>query len=201
MSSTANVGGFKPARQQQPLAFDPECAQETTSWQRADPVAASITRLGRYGFVVELPDGDPHVLAIGYPPDGDPEGWCRCKGFEHNDGPCAHLCTVRKADWHTRNLASDLLDDDGDTIKIAPYVESEQPPADEEPSPHTPDLSDLTDRQREVYLAVTDRGRKPHEVADDDGIAPTTARTHLYRARQQLAQQTGEVFEGGHDAR
>lgn len=51
-----------------------------------------------------------------------------------------------------------------------------------------PDLSSLSDAQREVYVAVS-HGATPADVARRTGREPSTARTHLNRARDKLANQ------------
>jgi len=76
--------------------FERIAGTESTSWQRADPEAALIESTGRYGFRVTLPGGDAHLVAAAVD-DSQHVGTCDCRGFEHHDGPCAHLCVVRKA--------------------------------------------------------------------------------------------------------
>ena len=76
--------------------FDVLAGSEETSWSRADPEAALIESTGRYGYRVTLPDGDAHLVAIARE-DGQHVGTCDCEAWEYHDGPCAHLCVVRKA--------------------------------------------------------------------------------------------------------
>jgi len=76
--------------------YDAVAGSEETSWQRADPETALIESTGRYGYRVTLPDGDAHMVAVARE-NGEHVGTCDCEGWEYNDGPCAHLCTVRKA--------------------------------------------------------------------------------------------------------
>ncbi|APW99415.1 hypothetical protein CHINAEXTREME_17285 [Halobiforma lacisalsi AJ5] len=72
---------------------------ETESWTRADPREALIESFGRFGYKVTLRDGeDVHYCALGID-DGEYVGRCDCKGWQYHDGPCAHLCTLRKADF------------------------------------------------------------------------------------------------------
>jgi len=72
---------------------------ETESWTRADPREALIESFGRFGYKVTLRDGeDVHYCALGLE-DGEYLGRCDCKGWQYHDGPCAHLCTLRKADF------------------------------------------------------------------------------------------------------
>lgn len=72
---------------------------ETESWARADPRDALIESFGRFGYKVTLRDGDDvHYCALGIE-DGEYVGRCDCKGWKYHDGPCAHLCTLRKADF------------------------------------------------------------------------------------------------------
>lgn len=71
----------------------------TESWTRADPREALIESFGRFGYKVTLRDGESvHYCALGLE-DSEYLGRCDCKGWEYHDGPCAHLCTLRKADF------------------------------------------------------------------------------------------------------
>lgn len=84
-------------RNTDPLDFRSECEGESTSWQRANPTDADIHRLHRFGWVVRLPDSDDgHEVALAQEA-GHWTGRCTCPGYKHHDGPCAHLCTLRKA--------------------------------------------------------------------------------------------------------
>lgn len=101
-----------------PLEFETECQRRTTSWQRAAPMAddTEIQKLNRFTWTVRLPDGQRHVTALLRREDYF-AGYCDCKGFEFNSGPCAHLCTLRQAAFvHVES-------DDGDRVTIP-----EQPP-------------------------------------------------------------------------
>ncbi|TKR27947.1 SWIM zinc finger family protein [Natronomonas salsuginis] len=81
-----------------PLNFTAEREQETTSFERADPTASLIEQRSPQSWTVSLPDGDGthHVTLI--QDYGVYIGRCTCEGFQYNEGPCAHLCTIRKAD-------------------------------------------------------------------------------------------------------
>jgi len=80
----------------EPVDYEAIAGTDETSWQRADPEAALIESTGRYGYRVVLPDGDAHLVAVAID-EGQHVGTCDCKAWEHHDGPCAHLCVVRKA--------------------------------------------------------------------------------------------------------
>jgi hypothetical protein len=80
----------------EPIDFDTLAGSEETSWDRADPAAALIESTGRYGYRVTLPGGDAHLVAVARE-DGQYVGTCDCEAWEYHDGPCAHLCAVRKA--------------------------------------------------------------------------------------------------------
>ena len=83
----------------EPVDFLEERDDETESWTRADPREALIESFGRFGYRVTLRDGeDVHYCALGID-DGEYNGRCDCKGWQYHDGPCAHLCTLRKADF------------------------------------------------------------------------------------------------------
>ena len=73
-------------------------AMGTTSWNRAHPDNALIERIGDHSFVVTLKDGcSHHECRWKVGDENEYRGTCDCKGFQYNDGPCAHLCTLRKA--------------------------------------------------------------------------------------------------------
>jgi hypothetical protein len=80
-----------------PVDFTSERDQRTTSWERAAPMAddTGIRRLNHFAWLVELPDGQPHVTALLRNSDWF-EGWCDCTHWEYNQTPCAHLCTLRQ---------------------------------------------------------------------------------------------------------
>jgi len=48
-------------------------------------------------FVVERPDGDGHVVEL-VAALGHYWGQCTCDGFQYNDGPCSHLCGLKRAE-------------------------------------------------------------------------------------------------------
>ncbi|WP_353634619.1 SWIM zinc finger family protein [Halobacterium sp. NMX12-1] len=101
-----------------PVEFETECERRSTSWARAAPMAdaTEIRKLNSYAWAVRLPDGQRHVTALLRREDWF-AGWCDCKGFTYNGGPCAHLCTLRQAAFvHVES-------DDGDRVTIP-----EQPP-------------------------------------------------------------------------
>lgn len=103
--------------------YDAVAGSEETSWQRADPEAALIESTGRYGYRVTLPDGDAHLVAVARE-DDEHVGTCDCEGWEYNDGPCAHLCTVRKASF------AGVEDVEGEPVEI-PRVDLDAHSADE----------------------------------------------------------------------
>ena len=83
----------------EPVNFLEERDDDTESWARADPREALIEPFGRFGYKVTLRDGESvHYCALGLE-DDEYIGRCDCKGWEYHDGPCAHLCTLRKADF------------------------------------------------------------------------------------------------------
>lgn len=81
----------------EPVDFKAERDDRTESWARAHPDDALIEPFGRFGYKVTLRDGeDVHYCALGID-DSEYVGRCDCKGWQYHDGPCAHLCTLRKA--------------------------------------------------------------------------------------------------------
>ncbi|MCT9095266.1 hypothetical protein [Haloarchaeobius sp. HME9146] len=94
------------------LDFEGERDGATTSWERADPEAALIERFSHFGYRVCLPGGSHHMIAIAC--DGDEYvGRCDCRGFEYQTGPCAHLCTIRKAEF----IDAETIDDEPVTVE------------------------------------------------------------------------------------
>jgi hypothetical protein len=80
--------------------FLDERDDRTTSWERAAPMAdeTRIRRLNHFAWLVQLPDGHAHVVAL-IREGGFFKGWCDCNGWEYRDdadSPCAHLCTLRQ---------------------------------------------------------------------------------------------------------
>lgn len=206
--------GTRPARDRERLDFEAERDADTTSWERAQPDDALIERWGRYGYLVTLPGGEAHFCAIGQRPGGGEFiGWCRCKGFSYHDGPCAHLCTIRKADWHASNLGGTIEGVGGEPIEIAQAVEAddlldaEQTGAQrdgevfggdadaEAGGRHTSRLEDMTPAEREIFLAVDVRGLTRAEAGRETGRDPSTARTLWRRAVGKLDHYDGP--EGG----
>jgi len=80
------------------LDFRAERDRETESWERADPSKALIEHTSRFAYWVMLKGGDAHLVALAHEEDRY-VGRCDCRGFEYHDGPCAHLCTLRKAEF------------------------------------------------------------------------------------------------------
>jgi len=83
------------------LDFRGEAHVDSTSWQRADPDAALIERTGPTEWLVTLPGGSAHRCRYGLERGGR-VGYCDCEGFRFRDddaSPCAHLCTLRQADF------------------------------------------------------------------------------------------------------
>lgn len=70
----------------------------TSSWQRASTETARVRYVSPTVYVVAL-DGGRHLCTLHETPQGFYRGACDCKGWEYNDGPCAHLCALRMADY------------------------------------------------------------------------------------------------------
>ncbi|GAA0648642.1 SWIM zinc finger family protein [Salarchaeum japonicum] len=102
-----------------PLDFERERDHETDSWARSDPLHAVIRpRLGDT-YDVKLPNGEYHDVRL-HRDHGAWLGTCDCKGYEYNDGPCAHLCALRRAHWTAEHQPSDPagLDIHGNHVHI-----------------------------------------------------------------------------------
>lgn len=96
----------------QPLDFEGERDDETTSFTRAEAARAGIWRTAWDEWRVALPDGDAiHDVTL-RTDHGRYEGTCDCEGFQYNPGPCAHLCVLRKAD------TVDWEDLDGEPVRV-----------------------------------------------------------------------------------
>jgi|GEM_PF-957877 len=81
------------------LDFLAERDNQSGSWTRAQPDRALIERTSTYAYLVTLPDGHVHRCAYAINDDGTYVGRCDCDGYRYHDGPCAHLCTLRKAEF------------------------------------------------------------------------------------------------------
>ncbi|WP_089668662.1 helix-turn-helix domain-containing protein [Halobacterium jilantaiense] len=84
----------------EPVDFLEERDARSTSWERAAPLAPAteIRQLNSHAWLLQLPDGSPHVTAL-LRRQGSYQGWCDCNGWEYRDdpaSPCAHLCTLRQ---------------------------------------------------------------------------------------------------------
>lgn len=95
------------------LDFQAAIDQESTSWQRADPQSAMIEQRTSTTFSVLLPDGEEaHKVTYGKE-RGAYVGHCDCDGYKYHDLPCAHLSTLRKAEFiraldvHGRKIEAD----------------------------------------------------------------------------------------------
>jgi len=83
------------------LDFKQERDTGGDSWQRANPDAALIEQVDTNTYLVLLPGGETHECSYGTERSGR-VGYCDCKGWEFRDddnSPCAHLCTLRKAEF------------------------------------------------------------------------------------------------------
>ncbi|MCU4926668.1 hypothetical protein OB905_11855 [Halobacteria archaeon AArc-dxtr1] len=93
------MSAFPQSTDGEPLDFLEQRDTNTDSWIRAHPADALLEKFGRYGYKVTLRGGaDVHYCALGIE-NGEYIGRCDCKGWQYHDGPCAHLCTLRKADF------------------------------------------------------------------------------------------------------
>jgi hypothetical protein len=90
-----------------PLDFEQERDRQSGSWQRACDQPALIERVSWDRWLVLLADSDDVHLVTLYRENGRYHGACQiphddqetedCPGFAHHDGPCAHLCALRRA--------------------------------------------------------------------------------------------------------
>jgi len=66
-------------------------------FQKVDLAAAKLVSDDGAQFVVERPDGDGHVVEL-VSALSHYWGQCTCDGFEYHDGPCSHLCALKRAE-------------------------------------------------------------------------------------------------------
>lgn len=82
-----------------PIDFQAARDNGGDSWDRSDPRDATLARLRWDTWAVALPDGDDaHIVTIRHEGQGY-VGECDCKGYKFSSGPCAHLVTLRKAEF------------------------------------------------------------------------------------------------------
>jgi len=108
------------------LDFLTERDDHTQSWSRSDPLHAVLRPTAGDTYEVKLPDGAFHQVRL-QRDHGAWTGTCDCKGFEYNDGPCAHLCALRRAYWTAEHQPSDPAGRDiyGTHVHV-PVVEDDQ---------------------------------------------------------------------------
>lgn len=102
-----------------PIDFEAARDDGGDSWDRADPRRATIARLTWDQWGVYIPGGDDaHVVTLKH--DGHAYvGECDCKGDKFSTGPCAHLCTLRKAQFiRAEDVTGEPVDlaDDADAV-------------------------------------------------------------------------------------
>ena len=93
--------------------FVDEAHRQSTSWERADPDRALIEQVDTNTYRVMLPGGAVHKCKFGLERGGH-VGSCECRGWKYRDddsSPCAHLCTLRKAEFVGDNA------DDGEPVE------------------------------------------------------------------------------------
>lgn len=120
------------------LNFTEEAHAKSTSWERADPDAALLERVGTNQYLVMLPGVEApcsgvHECRFGTERGGH-VGFCDCKGFEFRDDQnslCAHLCMLRQAKFIGDRAddgelieAVDTFDESGDAA-VAEMIEPE----------------------------------------------------------------------------
>jgi hypothetical protein len=130
-----------------PLDFQAEIEAATTSWERADPTAALVEHVDGATWRVLLPGGSAHHVDF-VTERGAYAGRCDCEAWTYGDTgvPCAHLCTLRKAEF------GNVESDDGEPIRARPNPDLGAE-ADPEPEP-VADGGREHDETREDYLAA-----------------------------------------------
>ncbi|TKX70823.1 SWIM zinc finger family protein [Halorubrum sp. SP9] len=171
------------------INFDRLAGTDDTSWNKAEPYESDIETVSRLGFKVRSPDGEEwhHVVLAR---EGDHHvGLCDCKGWEYNDGPCVHLCAVRKAAWTGVTPERDI---NGRTVRICDLDAAD---AAERRYPY------LTEKQREAYLAceLGDTGVREFQRAQGYS-SPGTVSNRLRVAREKVHEHEQQLrADGGRD--
>ena len=157
------------------INFERLAGTDDTSWKKAVPYESDIETVSRLAFKVKSPEGENwhHVVLAR---EGDNHvGICDCKGWEYNDGPCVHLCAVRKAAWKGVTPERDI---NGRVVRICDLDAVD--PA-ERRYPY------LTDKQREAYLACELGDTGVREFQRDEGYSsPGTVSNLLARAERKI---------------
>jgi hypothetical protein len=112
----------------EPVDFLEERDARSTSWERAAPLAPAteIRQLNRHTWLLQLPDGSPHVTVL-LRRQGAYRGWCDCNGWEYRDdatSPCAHLCTLRQGAF------AHVETEEGERLQVADASTSREPVTD-----------------------------------------------------------------------
>jgi hypothetical protein len=72
----------------------------TSSFQRARDEVARVRYVSPVAYTVSLSEGEHrHLCTLHEDEQGRYRGSCDCKGWRFSDGPCAHLCALRMADY------------------------------------------------------------------------------------------------------
>lgn len=93
-----------------PLAFDVERDDQTTSWRRAETEGITIRQRTTFGFVVRLTQSDDAHTCYIARDAGQYVGKCTCKGYKYNSGPCSHLCALRLSEQRDVVEIADVAD-------------------------------------------------------------------------------------------
>lgn len=173
----------------EPLNFERLAGSEDTSWKKAVPYQSDIEQISRLGYKVRSPNGEEwHHVVLAAERDNH-VGLCDCKGWEYNDGPCVHLCAVRKAAWTGVTPERDI---NGRTIRIC-NLDAVDPA--ERRYPY------LTDKQREAYLRCDLGDMGVREFQRKKGYSsPGTVSNRLRVAREKVAEHEQQLrADGGRD--
>ena len=171
------------------LNFERLAGSEDTSWKKAVPYKSDIEQISRLGYKVRSPNGEEwHHVVLAAERDHH-VGLCDCKGWEYNDGPCVHLCAVRKAAWTGVTPERDI---NGRTIRIC-NLDAVDPA--ERRYPY------LTDKQREAYLRCDLGDMGVREFQRKKGYSsPGTVSNRLRVAREKVAEHEQQLrADGGRD--
>ncbi|WP_199242191.1 hypothetical protein [Halorubrum sp. SD626R] len=195
MSSSAfEAGGRVDTQIGESINFERLAGTDDTSWKNAVPYESDIQTVSRLAFKVRSPDGEAWHHVILARESGAHVGLCDCKGWEHNDGPCVHLCAVRKAAWSCTKLCTKHTDINGREVRICDLDAVD--PA-ERRYPY------LTDKQRDAYLRCDLGDMGVREYQRKQGYSsPGTVSNRLRKAREKVAEHEQQLrADGGTAAR
>lgn len=189
------------------LDFDIVPDKYPDRWERADPNNASISMTDTGEWSVQLDDGDQHDLVLARR-GNEFVGWCDCDGFAFHtkgrgaeNGPCAHLCVVRKMATINESMVpdADALEDDVDANPDQDDVDVEVVEQTDAGDDDPEDDVDDQDADQEKTVQVPSRDVSEIETAEAnlDELASTRATNRALRLATGCGLASIEELETG----